>query len=485
MSDKKTGVLNSKEMLYAFTKHSVSIFIVGFVGYALTFWLAGDSLMRAIPVHHDDYSNYSLASKPFDFSFNRPLSNFIIWMLSDIGHGALIWAVRVLTILYVYLVFSIFTLLYKPKHYFILLFLYATFVFSTPIAVEYGRYTGMITHLLSGFFAVLSVLFLIKGQLNGNNKLTAISLLLIVFSVLCKEDFILVYVVACSFLFLRHEDSRAQLLKLLVSAVLLSVVIVGSSKLLSSSSFLGVAETSSTYFVDFSVGSILKTVYSYLTGAKHPAMEFHGVLIFVCVLITIFLVFFLEREKKLNVVFFLSLVLATIFPYSVLPNHINAYYELIWLPFIAISLIASVLYLFERIYQFRSRGQLFSIVVLSVFVFSLSYADLGGRYSIASWYRINIDSNQNLLMKLGELNSNKYKVICVFDANSFSPWYMHSGAYLSFVLEIDSKWIVLNNESSPLNSGFKMAEITSMGDVKVINENELDVSRCSKIIKLN
>ncbi|MFX8516243.1 hypothetical protein ABTM14_20060, partial [Acinetobacter baumannii] len=79
---------------------------------------------------------------------------FIIHLLGNFEPIWLISTVRLLSILFVFLVWTLLYSLAQPKNVYLSLMLFGITTFSTPVIVEYARYTGMITHLLSGCLGI-------------------------------------------------------------------------------------------------------------------------------------------------------------------------------------------------------------------------------------------------------------------------------------------------------------------------------------------
>ena len=116
-----------------------------FIFYISAYLSVTNTLPSSTPVHHDDYSNYARTLNFEDFSFIRPVSTFVIQLLSAIDPSFLIWSVRFLTVLYVLQIFYISEKIFDLKLNPVVKILTSILIFSSPIIVEYARYTGMIT----------------------------------------------------------------------------------------------------------------------------------------------------------------------------------------------------------------------------------------------------------------------------------------------------------------------------------------------------
>lgn len=441
-----------------------------FIFYICAYTSVTNILPSSIPVHHDDYSNYARTLNFEDFSFIRPVSTFIIQLLSEIDPSFLIWSIRFLTVLYVLQIFYVSENIFNLKSTPIIKILTAVFIFSSPIIVEYVRYTGMVTHLISGNLALFAGIILYLSIMQNNLKILIFSILTMILSVLAKEDYILWYILLSAYiLFFKKLEFNKKYLFILLSGILFLLFLIIASKIFASSSFLGISDATSTYYVNTTPISIVNTIWSYLGGAHHPSMYMHGWVIIASFLVALVLgIAFIKQNqaRTLTLVLFSVSVLA---PYSVLPNHINAYYEMIWLPFIYLSFVSALFDLNNKL-SFK-----IVIPILLALVIVTSFLDFSGRKSIANWYDTVSASNQKVLEALQSSKDeiNAKKIVCIDGADSFSPWFMHNGNYLKNVLGVDSRWFVVpfNHESK---QGFLISEQTS-NNIKIVDSCPEDI----------
>lgn len=306
-----------------------------FIFYISAYLSVTNTLPSSIPVHHDDYSNYARALNLEDFSFIRPVSTFIIQLLSAIDPSFLIWSIRFLTVLYVLQIFYISEKIFDLKLSPIVKTLTAILIFSSPIIVEYARYTGMITHLISGNLALFAGIILYFSIIQNNLKMLMFSILIMMLSVLAKEDYILWYILLSAYM---HSFKKVEFNKkysfILVSGILFLSFLIIASKIFASSSFLGISDVSSTYYINTTPISIISTIWSYLGGANHPSMYMHGRVIIASFLVALVLGIAFVKHNQARTFTLVLFAISVLAPYSVLPNHVNAYYEMIWLPFI-------------------------------------------------------------------------------------------------------------------------------------------------------
>lgn len=469
--------------------------LVSWLGLLAIFFISayvsvGAGMPSSTPVHHDDYTNYAAAATSFNWSVIRPLSSAVIHLLSWAGPEWLIGAVRLLTVTYVWLIWKLFTLLVPSRSRltgFITFLFYGVCVFSTPIIPEYARYTGMITHLISGSLGVLAVLLVIATSAGRSVTWLRISGIVILLSVFAKEDFVILYALTILVAAAANQSRARPILIYGGSAVVLCLLIITGTKLLGNSAFLGQSGPDSSYYLSLAPSSIVKALFVYLTGASHPAMNGHAVIIATyTVIITLIAVTILLRYKRFSwTAYFICASFAVAFPYALLPNHINAYYELIWLPFLVAGSLAALFDAISRLVpiRFSNYQPALSLVILTFTSIPLLAADLLGRKSIAAWYeQIAEQNSRNLSALRADLEkSPDANIICVTGATAFSPWYMHNGAYLTYVLGKDATWRIEAAEDSPLYAGFQISAQNSTSRIIIVPPTENPDTSCLRV----
>lgn len=434
-------------------------------------------LPSSIPVHHDDYTNYAAGATAFQWSWIRPFSTYVIHLLGLAGPAWLSGAIRFLSVLFVLLAWVLLCQVVRPRVYWFMLLTFGVAVFSTPVIVEYARYTGMITHLLSGCLGLAAVASLFRSAVlyqEGRSGLwwLLLSVSLLVLSSLAKEDFILFYALSLVYAVLRWPVQRKRLIAAAGIGLLLSVALIAASKLLASSSFLGVVGNASSYYINLTPASVVHTVWRYLLGASHPAMHAHGMLVSVTFVAATLIAIGLTVSQRAvpRTAFFVLGALTLIAPYSVLPNHVNAYYELVWLPMVIAAAVAAtteIFLLLPNSSAWRSRAPALVLLVLAV-IFSL--VDYPRRANIADWYDARAQSNARVLAILEKNRSriNAARDVCVTGADAFSPWFMHNSQYLQRVMSLDATWYILNDPVSVEHSGLVLGAAASGGRVNVV-----------------
>ncbi len=460
-----------------------SFALISAVFYLMAYYSVSNFLPSAIPVHHDDYTNYSSAAGGLAWSWIRPLSTWLISVFSSLGPDWLIWAVRIFTATYLFLCWKILIEVIQPRQYWITLVLFALASLSSPIVAEYARYTGMMTHLVSGCLGLAAVYFLFKDDREESDTWLYISVILLLLSTLAKEDFILFYVF--SFVYVLFKSKKAIEKRALIGLVGLAVslMMVTGAKYLAASSFLGSSDAQSPYFIDTSPTSVATTVWRYLIGAGHPAMKVHGQIIATAMIASgiLALIVMLRDRAPPKALYVIGAALTLIAPYSVLPNHVNAYYELIWLPFIIGSVYVAIAEATNTSAVTPLRAYM-ACAFFAALCVPLAIVDTWGRTSVARWYDAVGSDNAKVFMHLEASRNaiNAAPSVCVYGANAFSPWYMHSGQYLETVLGLHAVWNIVIDKSSSLYPGFQLGAASSKGRV-VVSDTSEENAGCLKI----
>jgi len=342
----------------------------------------------------------------------------------------------------------------------------------------------MVTHLISGCLGLTAVWLLFKYEREGYDTYLYVSVMMLLLSTLAKEDFILFYGFSFAYVLVKSKKPFQKQIIIGFIGLAVSLMMVAGAKVLGSSIYLGTTGSQSPYFIDLSPTSVATTVWKYLKGSGHPAMEGHGQTIATVMIVSnIMVLVAILRDRSIPKTFyFTGAALALIAPYSVLPNHVNAYYELIWLPFIIGSAYVAVVELMNTSELSPPRAYLASALFAALCLL-LNVVDAPGRTSVAQWYdAIGLD-NAKLLKRLKSDKAalNSAQSVCVYGANAFSPWYMHSGQYLQTVMGLHTLWKINIDKSSPLYSGFQQGAASSKGSVILLDSADANVN-CLRLL---
>lgn len=455
----------------------LALLVMGVIFYLSTYWATTNQLPSSVPVHHDDYSNYGSGGNAWAWVWIRPFSTLLIQILAQMGPEWLIWSIRLLAVVFVFLNWKLLCEVVRPAHNWLVLVLFAVACFASPVIVEYARYTGMITHLLSGCFGVAAAWAVLREGNYPRRGYLPLSLVLLVLSVLAKEDFVVLYGVSAVYLAIRSPAGRGRVIIWTGLALGICAVLIAGAKFMAASSFLGMSGSSSPYFVDATPWGIARTMWRYLLGAGHPAMHTHGILIAVAFVCTAVAALWLAvRHKRLPATAFLLIaMLSVMLPYSVLPNHVNAYYEVIWLPLLLASVYAALHELsLPAVSGGTNRRVSAGNFIFLLLIVLLSAVDASTRSSIAAWYDEVGSSNRRVLQLLQnqKVAINQAGSVCILGANAFSPWYMHGGTYLTHVMDLHATWYLLIDPTSSLQAGMLSGAGASSGHTVVVDSRD-------------
>jgi len=480
-------IMSEEKMGSKFPFKEIVVFaILLLVFYVAAYPSVSSMAPNSIPVHHDDYSNYSMSFSNVSIGI-RPLSTLLIAVLATVSPDALIWTNRFLSVLYVFLCWQLFAGAGK-KWSIAMPLLVAIVVFSSPIVVEYARYTGMATHLLSGCLGIAAALALRRSFVINSASYVWVANVLITMSVLAKEDFLLLYIFSYAFFCFYLNTSLRMKITGGVGIILAAGAFL-AFKFLSASEFLGAVGQNSTYFLSVAPSSIARTYFAYLSGGSHPATQSHGLIVlFSCSIAAVCGLAWMRRS--MTALYLLGCGLAVIAPYSLLPNHVNSYYEFIWWPFIVLAFFSEILTIGESVFQAKEKliwSGYCTTGVLVLVAITAGSVDMSGRRSIGQWYDSVQRSNGEVLTKLRTMTASELSSsdnICVLNADSFSPWYMHGGNYLSRVMLFPNKWTVYVPENSDLLPGFKLGADMSAGRISVTEKSDFAGTHCARFLDL-
>lgn len=415
----------------------------------ISYYFHGGSNFQFLPIHHDDYTNFSSQlSDIFEGrNYVRPVSTFIIYSMASLGESGYL-TIQYLTLsAYLLSVIVFLAKLLNVKLSFSLIIASTMLVSTLPNIVEYHFYSGLMTNLSSALFGMLAIILWQKD--NGKDNIFII-LLLLFLSAFSKEDFILpflVYIIFSYFFITEELENKSDnkrferhFIIALSSAAILTISMIYNK--LAGSAFIS-SETT-FYTVSFAIKNIITAYEFYLF--RHE--QFIAIISFV---LSLSLIHVLCSRKKKNACFkVFSVVIITcsmVGPYSLLPNHLSGYYSFMW--FVWPTVFICIL-LFKIYFQLSNKTQNFVPFILSMlfFVFfSLCYSS--GRKSVIHWYESQQKITANILKTLAifPLESDSIETIVIVTPPGLSPWSHSTGQYLQRKLGMHYKWQVLVNES--------------------------------------
>jgi hypothetical protein len=414
------------------------LFFVAFLILTLTYCVTDFLLIPANrlelhPLHHDDYTNLGLSLNAIKPRPPRPASTLAIALLATAGTRAYYIALNFLTIVYPALVILFLARLFGRDPSPLATCAAAAFLFSFPTSVEWAKYTGLMTNLLSGIFGVLALLCIHCGLAGERrNRTLAAGVVFYAISIFCKEDFALPVVILIGF-YLTERNTRVRRRAALVLgaavACMLALFHYNSGVL---DSFTRLA-TSGPYQTRFTPISVVSTFFRYLTLTRFLVAAL------IILVVTAVATAVTLRESRRPILLAFSMIGSLIVPYSVLPNHIAFYYPYGWLAWMAGVIGICLTVLAARI---PGRALLYSSFALLALL--AVWQTQPERKAIVHWYNRESDRNeritQTLMANRAALAS--LDVVGVVGIAGLSPWSHSSGNYLRTRLHLDNRWIV-------------------------------------------
>jgi hypothetical protein len=416
--------------------------------YALVVFVLcpGDRLI-GFPIHHDDFTNLSIAqwravSETYGFVSwpPRPVSYFALGALSAAGIPVYYLMLHLLVIAYVWLVLGLLRrLLQVGRMSLIATTAVAAAMLSYEHTVEYTKYTGLITNLLSATCAAGAMLVLMaragepqgRGRVPLRAKDVAAVSALAALSFWSKEDFILPVILLAAYLTWEGRrdsggyDRRWWMLTgsltLLAGACLFYQTAAASPFLTAS---VG------PYISDFRPSSILRTGTTYLLMT--PVSTFTTMLQASTLIVNGIAATPIRWTRLL---LFHALVASLVVPYACLPNHLAPYYGLNWTVWQA----GGALFLLGRLKPAAVPNVAW--IVLAAVALAIGQST---RNSISQWYDVNARINRNIVTLLADHRSTlePYRVVAVEGAPMLGPWFDNDGRFLRVRYGLDHEWLV-------------------------------------------
>jgi len=388
---------------------------------AVVFLLTPGNTVLGFPVHHDDFTNLAT---DINLSLRRPrfVSYFILSALSYLGPPVYYGCLHFLVLIYVFLTSFFIRFLFQAQEAssYLLAFVFGA-VFGVESVVEYGKYTGLITNLLSATFA-MSAICLLATTRQRLKRLPWGALILacwlFAMSFWSKEDFVIPSILAVGYYVWEGrrtpEGGRRWMLLLCGVSFLAALLMWHVGRV--QNPF--VTQVSVAYQAQFSPTSIGATALKYLSMSP--------VSVIAAVLQSFTLIGNVIAKSPLpwsGVLLINGMIAAMMLPYSCLPNHVAPYYNFIWVAWQLMAFLVALPRMAERL------SAKAVVVVCSVLCI---LAGMPGRVRVANWYSRAGSVNRNILHTLKQSSSalEPYGTIVVDGAPLLGPWYGTSGAFL-------------------------------------------------------
>jgi len=464
-----------------------SQFAVSAAAYILVFFvLCPGTRFIATPVNHDDFSN--LAHTKYMWYAWRPVSYAVLLTLSQCGISVYYSSLHILIFIYALLSLCVLRRLLDVSNLPALVLLpVAAAMLGYEYTVEYSKYTGLITNLLSGVFAVSAMALMATGtdapprNSTRSPGFTTITLVWI-FSALSfwsKEDFLPAVLLMAAYLTWRaHADGSPEsrssirgwwvmLAGLAVEAALLFLYNRHVHSVFTET-------TSGTYKPDFAPLSVLKTAFTYILMTPGSKMVF-----VLAVSPLVWNGFASSPIPWSRLLAFLALCAAIALPYLCLPSHVFAYYALNWTVWEAGGGLLALWNLWPCI-----RGGTAIAILSTAFLFVTQ----PGRAVIGAWYSERVEMNRHILKSLAAFRTGleSYPAVAVEGAPLYGPWFGNSGEFLKNRLQLDHVWLVRVPKDGPYwRASWALLGTDIIGDIKTVAMETEPVSPDIPLVKLS
>lgn len=422
--DNLEGEASWKELLLAF--------VLLAIGYAfLDFLLIPSNRLVLHPLHHDDYTNLARSFATIGLGPPRPVSTLAIALLSTAGPRTYYLTLNLLTILYPALVFYFLARLFRRVAGPFPIAVAAALLLALPHSVEWAKYTGLITSLLSGVFGTLA-LILIAQALRGEAETAAAwgGVAFYALSIFSKEDFALPGLLLVLFC-LTERGARRPRAWAILGAVLLCILALFVYNAHYQSPFTSLA-AAGPYQVQLRPSSVASVLRRYFTFT--PLVT--GVLVLLGVSATFAAL--TCRECRRPLLLTVGIIGSLIAPYSLLPNHFAGYYAYGWLAWEAGLICVCIVLLAERFPRAIVYASFALIALLAL------WRTQAERKAIVEWYARESILNEQIVKTLIQNRAaiSRAAEVGVVGIEGLSPWSHSAGDYLRNRLGFRNRWIV-------------------------------------------
>jgi hypothetical protein len=394
----------------------------------------GDSPF-AFPVQRDDFwllsSNASSLRRTWAHGLPpRPVATAIWTVLSSAGIPVFYLTLQALTILYVFLALKVSRKLFGARPMPLLLgVLVAAAALSVECIVEYAKYTGLITSLLSGVFAA-SAMLLMTGERESRDKSPRTPVLLAIW-ILCalsfwsKEDFLVPTILLA--VYLAWEARSGLRWFVLTGGVICLGVLLALYNRFGNSPFT--QGNTGTYKRDFSPLSVYHTAATYFFMSPVA-----GIAATLQASMLVWNLIAPAPVRWMRLLLVQTLILLLVLPYCFLPQHTALYYVFNWT---AWQIGAALILLWNVSGRAAVKWAVALIAIVCVAV------GQPARSTIAAWYRNAGQVNHNIVSALRQNAEplRPYRAVVIEGAPFLSP-FESDGKFLYLRYGLDHDWIV-------------------------------------------
>lgn len=454
----------------------------------IVFVLCPGNRLIGFPVQRDDFSllswDASLLRTYWASGFPpRPVSSLVWTALSIAGLPAYYLGLQALVVLYAFLALNVSRRLLGARRMpFLFVIFVAAAALSIECVVEYSKYTGLITSLLSGVFAVAAMLLMttererFEDQSPPRAPVMAAVWGLSALSFWSKEDFIfptilLALYLACEARWTSNAEARRNLRWfVLAGGVILLGALVAVYNQSGHSPFT--QGSAVTYKRDLSPLSVYRVGVSYLFMSPVASIA--------TALQASMLVWNLISPAPVRwsrLVLVQILILSLLLPYCFLPQHTAFYYVFNWTVW---QVGAALIMLWNLSDRVAVRWAVALIAVLCVAI------GQPGRRNIADWYENAGEVNRNIVATLSKNVEalRPYRDVVVEGAPFLSP-FGSDGRFLSMRYGLDHDWIVRVPRDSETYRSAQMLGVQIQGRVRTVAMEEVPRPVGAPVLRLS
>ncbi len=361
------------------------------------------------------------------------MSELVIRLLSAQGIAPFYWALHVLSVLQVALVFFIVWRLLDAPPDLLMMSAGAVCSMSLESMVERYRYTGSATSLLSGAFGLAGLVLMWGGIRRARGIWAMGGLALSALALLAKEDVYAAALAVIAYAAARGrsegERRRARVLGIMLLAIAAAFAVHGVW--LRPSVFLGAAGASH-HTIDLRPDRLAATAWRLMTVT--PGSVIGCVALLAAVALGV-----VRRSVEVSRLTLVPVVVALlVLPYSVFPDRVYAYYSANWVPwqFAALAAVAAGPWPWPRLARLLA---LAGVATATVVVTASSrrgtlafYAEQGQRS------RRTVEALDSLRPALAD-----HARVAVAGVALLNPWRANDGLFLANRLSLSPRWFVL------------------------------------------
>jgi hypothetical protein len=423
------------------------IFIILSVCYCIiNFSLLPHNHLISYPIYIDDFNAFTYTFDSITWHTPRPVFFFLAAFFSQLHIAGYYFLLLVSIIFFSAMVF------YFTKNYFLIalpkrwIILYGVLTFSYPFIIEISKNLGLMINLCAGLFALIGMLFLLKGHRENKILFFILSALFYILSIFAKEDFILPGLILTFYLWVFEKPAHTKdALNIKMSgfalyAMSIVIALFLFDKYIVHSAFTGMNKIQAyPYQVNIHFFSIMGMMRQYLTSNSYQLLILAAIFF-----ILLFGLMLLKTEQKIKMIFFVIIIVSLVLPYSVLPHHFIYDYTYNWLPF-EVALMVFGLFLLSK-----NINQSYNVILLSVICIMAVSTSYAHRHDSSLKLETSARINKNIISTLEKYKNelNLYDYIGVTGIKDLPDRLEVSANYVNNILGIKSKWIIFQNTAS-------------------------------------